>query len=88
MIELLKSQEMTQSSKDMTQRSFDENMKRLEEILSLLGDENLSPVEQLRLYQEANELKSFAEQQLKENREAIKKVADENNIILEDFDNQ
>lgn len=58
--------------------NFEEKLKRLQEIVSLMQSDNLSLDESLRLYQEGNEIISLLSKELQEAEEKVEKIVSVN----------
>jgi len=71
----------------MKEKSFEEALKRIEEILNYLEEPNLSLKQRIDNFKEGAELIKFCEKELKEAELCIQKIVDENGkFSLEKFE--
>ncbi len=73
--------------KEAKEKSFEEALKRVEEIISSLEEDTLPLKDRIENFKEGAELLKLCEKELKEAELSIQKIIDENRkISLEDFE--
>jgi len=71
----------------MKEKSFEEGLKRIEEIISLLEEADLPLKDRIEKFKEGAELLKFCDKELKEAEMSIQKIVDKDGKIrLEEFE--
>ena len=71
----------------MKEKSFEEGLKKIEEIISLLEEADLPLKDRIKKFEEGAELLKFCDKELKEAEMSIQKIVDKDGKIrLEEFE--